>query len=320
MRATRRMLLNAIAAAALGRVAGHAAAQATTFAGAAQPLRLVQGFPAGGAVDRVARVLAPEMSRDLARPVVGEYLTGANGVRAIRVVADSTSDTDVLLFATSAIANRTDPIVIESRIDTLRPVIMTSATPMAVVVRASLGIGDMDALVKRLRSDPPLAYGSSGTGNGTHIAAAELVHQVSGRALHVPYQGSPPVLTDLMGGHIDFALIGVSGTLAQQPALHLLAVSTARRSRLPHFDHLPTVAETVAPAYDLSLWQALLAPPRSSAVAIVDLNRRVDAILAKESVRIALAEAGAEPVGGSPERAAALIQEEVARFARVVGR
>ena len=100
----------------------------------------------------------------------------------------------------------------------------------------------------------------------------------------------------------------------------ILAVSTARRSRLPRFDHLPTVAETVAPAYDLSLWQALLAPPRVGAAAIVDLNRRVDAILAMESVRLALAEAGAEPVGGSPERAAALIQEEVERFARVVGR
>jgi len=320
MHATRRTMLKALGAAVLGHVAGRASAQATTYAGIPHPLRLVQGFPAGGAVDRVAKVLAPEMSRALARPVIGEYLTGANGVRAIRAVADSTSDMDALLFATSAIANRGDPNVVESRIDTLRPVIMTSATPMAVVVRASLGIGDMDALVRRLRNDPPLAYGSSGTGNGTHIAAAELVHQVSGKATHVPYQGGAPVITDLLGGHIDFALIGASLTLAQQPALRILAVSTAQRSRLPRFDHLPTVAETVAPAYDMSLWQALLATPRVGAAAIADLNRRVDTILATESVRIALAEAGAEPVGGSPERAAALIQEEVERFARVVGR
>ncbi|MEO8487009.1 MAG: tripartite tricarboxylate transporter substrate binding protein [Betaproteobacteria bacterium] len=317
---TRRTILQALAGAALARFAGGVAAQATTFAGAAQPLRLVQGFPPGGAVDRVAKVLAPEMSRDLARPVIGEYLTGANGVRAIRAVADSASDTDVLLFATSAIANRTDPNVAESRVETLRPVIMTSATPMAVVVRASLGIDDMAGLVKRLRAEPPLSYGSSGTGNGTHIAAAELVHQVAGTATHVPYQGGAPMLTDLLGGHIDFALFGVAGTLLQQPSLRLLAVSTARRTRLPRFDHLPTIAETVAPAYDLSLWQALLAPPRVSVAAIADLNRRLNTILGLPSVQAAMAEAGAEPIGGTIEHAAALIQVETERFARVVGR
>jgi tripartite-type tricarboxylate transporter receptor subunit TctC len=197
---------------------------------------------------------------------------------------------------------------------------MTSATPMAVVVRASLGIDDMASLVARLRVGPPLTYGSSGTGNGTHVAAAELVRVVSGQATHVPYQGGPPVIADLLGGHIDFALIGVSGALMQQPLLRLCAVTTARRKRLPGFDHLPTIAETVAPGYDMSLWQALLAPPRVSAEAIADLNRRVNAILGLDTVRAGLAGAGAEPVGGTPERAAALIQEETERFARVVAR
>jgi tripartite-type tricarboxylate transporter receptor subunit TctC len=318
MRMSRRHALRALAAATLAPWAARA--QAPTFAGAPQPLRLVQGFPAGGAVDRVAKALAPEMARDLARPVVADYLPGANGVRAIRAVAESTSDTDVLLFATSAIANRGDRNVAESRIETLRPVIMTSATPMAVIVRASLGVDDMATLVRRLRTGPPLAYGSSGTGNGTHVAVAELLHQVDGRATHVPYQGQAPVLTDLLGGHIDFAMFGVSGTLAQQTGLKLLAVSTSSRTRLPGFDHLPTIAETVAPSYDMSLWQALLAPPKVGAAAIVDLNRRMNAILARDAVRAALAEAGAEPVGGTPERAVELIEREIERFGRVVPR
>ena len=319
MRTMRRRILQGAAAAAVLRTAG-VAAQATTFAGTPQPLRLVQGFPAGGAVDRVAKVLAPEMARDLKRPVLGEYLPGANGIRAIRAVADSASDTDVLLFATSSIANRTDANVVESRIDTLRPIVMTSATPMVVVVRASLGIDDMPALVRRLRAGPPLTYGSSGTGNGTHVAAVELVHQVAGQATHVPYQGGAPVLTDLFGGHIDFALIGAAGALLQQPSVRLLAVTTATRTRLPRFDHLPTVAETVAPSYDMSLWQALLAPPRVSAAAIADLNRRMNAILALDVVRSGLADAGAEPVGRALEHAAALIREETERFGRAVAR
>ncbi|CAG0961930.1 hypothetical protein BURK1_00760 [Burkholderiales bacterium] len=318
---TRRTVLEWIAAGALGGGAAGALAQpAPAYLRSTQPLRLVQGFPPGGAVDRVARVLAPELARDLGRPVIGEHLPGANGIRAIRAVAESTSDADVLLFATSAIANRSDPNVADSRVDTLRPVIMTSTTPMVLVVRASLGIDDVVSFAERLKRGPALSYGSSGVGNGTHIAPADLVKRIAGLAVHVPYQGGPPMLNDLVGGHIDFAMLGVSATLAQLPTLRLLAVSTAKRTRLPRFDGLPTIAETILPEYDISLWQALLAPPMFSQASILDLNRRLNDILALERVRIALADAGAEPVGGSPDTAAALIRAEVERFARIVGR
>jgi len=285
-----------------------------------QPLRLVQGFPPGGAVDRVAKVLAPELARELGRPVIGDYLTGANGIRAVRAVVDTTSDADVVLFATSSIANRGDPAMAASRAETLRPVIVTSATPMALAVRASLDVDDVRAFVRRLKSDPPLSYGSAGTGSSTYVAAAELVRRVGGNAIHVPYQGSPQVLTDLAGGHIDFATLGVSAALAQLPSVRALAVTTAQRSRLPGFEGLPTIAETVAPGYDISLWQAVLAPPTFSEASIDDLHRRLDAILALDRVRVALAAAGAEPVGGSPEKAAALIRAEVERFAAIAGK
>ncbi len=285
-----------------------------------QPLRLVQGFPPGGAVDRVAKVLAPELARELGRPVIGEYLTGGNGVRAIRAVVDTTSDADVVLFATSAIANRSDPAVAASRIETLKAVIVTSATPMALVVRASLDVDDTRAFVRRLKSDPPLSYGSAGMGSSTYVAAAELVSRVGAKAIHVPYQGSPQVLADLAGGHIDFATLGVSPALAQLPSVRALAVTTAQRTRLPGFERLPTIAETVAPGYDISLWQAVLAPPTFSEASIADLHRLLVAILALDHVRVALAAAGAEPVGGSPEQADALIRAEAERFAAIVGK
>ncbi len=321
MSPSRRNVLHLLAVGALvGRPRLVVAQQPSALMRSAQPLRLVQGFPPGGAVDRVAKVLAPELARELGRPVIGEYLTGANGIRAIRAVVDTTSDADVVLFATSAIANRSDPTVAASRIETLKPVIMTSTTPMALAVRASLGVDDVRAFVRRLKSDPPLSYGSSGAGNGTHIAAADLVNRVGGRAIHVPYQGSPQALTDLAGGHIDFATLGVSAALAQLPSVRLLAVTTAQRTRLPGFEGLPTIAETVAPGSDISLWQAVLAPATFSEASCADLQRRFDAILGLERVRVALAIAGAEPVGGSSESAAALIRAEVERFAAIVGK
>ena len=321
MSPSRRNVLHLLAVGALvGRPRLLGAQQPPALMRSAQPRRLLQGFPPGGAADRGAKVLAPELARELGRPVIGEYLTGANGIRAIRAVVDTTSDADVVLFATSAIANRSDPTVAASRIETLKPVIMTSTAPMALAVRASLGVDDVRAFVRRLKSDPPLSYGSSGAGNGTHIAAADLVNRVGGRAIHVPYQGSPQALTDLAGGHIDFATLGVSAALAQLPSVRLLAVTTAQRTRLPGFEGLPTIAETVAPGSDISLWQAVLAPATFSEASCADLQRRFDAILGLERVRVALAIAGAEPVGGSSESAAALIRAEVERLAAIVGK
>lgn len=319
MSPSRRNLLHLLAAGALvGGPRVAFAQQSSALMRSTQPLRLVQGFPPGGALDRVAKVLAPELARELGRPVIGEYLTGANGIRAVRAVVDTTSDADVVLFATSSIANRGDPAMAASRVETLKPVIVTSATPMALAVRASLDVDDVRAFVRRLKSDPPLSYGSAGTGSSTYVAAAELVSRVGAKAIHVPYQGSPQVLADLAGGHIDFATLGVA--LVQLPSVRVLAVTTAQRSRLPGFERLPTIAETVAPGYDIGLWQAVLAPPTFSEASVADLHRRLAAILALEHVRAALASAGAEPVGGSPEQAAALIRAEAERFAATVGK
>lgn len=321
MSPSRRNLLQALAAGALAGVPRLLVAQQpSALLRSTHPLRLVQGFPPGGALDRVAKVLAPELARELGRPVIGEYLTGASGIRAIRAVVETTSDADVVLFATSAVANRTDPAVAASRIETLKPVIVTSTTPMALAVRASLEVDDVRAFARRLKSDPPLSYGSAGTGSSTSVAAADLVSRLGGKAIHVPYQGSPQVLTDLAGGHIDFATLGVSAALVQLPSVRVLAVTTGARSRLPGFERLPTVAETVAPGYDIGLWQAVLAPPTFSEASIADLHRRLEAILALEHVRSTLASAGAEPVGGSPEQAAALIRAEGERFAAILGK
>jgi len=321
MSLSRRTVLQALAGGALAGVPRVLLAQQpSALLRSTHPLRLVQGFPPGGALDRVAKVLAPELARELSRPVIGEYLTGANWIRAVRAVVDTTSDADVVLFATSSIANRGDPAMAASRVDTLKPVIVTSATPMALVVRASLDVDDTRAFVRRLKSDPPLSYGSAGMGSSTYVAAAELVSRVGAKAIHVPYQGSPQVLADLAGGHIDFATLGVSPALAQLPSVRALAVTTAQRTRLPGFERLPTIAETVAPGLDVGLWQAVLAPPTFSEASIADLHRLLVAILALEHVRAALASAGAEPVGGSPEQAAALIRAEAERFAATVGK
>ena len=189
----------------LGGAAGWALA---ARAARAQPVRtgvvrLVLGFAPGGAADRVARVLAPELARLNGRGAIVENVPGANGARAIQRVAASDPDGDTLLMATSAVAHPDNAAAMEA----LRPVILTSTTPMVLVVRASLPLRDTREFGRWLAAHPAATYGSAGLGNATHLGAAELVGRLGATATHVPYSGATPAFGDLIGGHIDFIVM-----------------------------------------------------------------------------------------------------------------
>jgi tripartite-type tricarboxylate transporter receptor subunit TctC len=275
-------------------------------------IRLVVGFVPGGASDRVARVLAPELARLAGRAAIVENIPGANGARAIARVSSSEPDGDTLLFASSAIAHPDNA----AGASALRPVIVTSTTPMVLVVRASMPVHDAREFARYLSTRSGTTYGSAGVGNATHLCAAELVERLGVEATHIPYNGSTPALGDLMGGHIDFLTMGVTPGLSQQAAVRMLAVSTRSRSRLPGLDGLPTIAETIAPDFDYSLWQAVYAPSRVPDAVVGKLNAQFREILSLESVRYALADAGAEIVSGSPEDAERIHRAESERFRR----
>jgi len=273
-------------------------------------VRLVLGFSAGGAADRVARVLAPELARLTGRSAIVENVPGANGARAIGRVTTSEPDGDTLLFATSAIAHPDN----DAAIELLRPVILTSTTPMVLVVRASLPVNDAREFERYLAAHPETTYGSAGVGNATHLCAAELVERLRSRATHVPYNGSTPAFGDLLGGHIDFLVMGANPTLAQQSLVRMLAVTTRTRSHLAGIDHLPTIAETLAPGFDFSLWQAVWTPARVPAATVSALNAQFREILALDSVRVALADVGSEVVSGTPDAAERAYRDEAVRY------
>ncbi|MBK7332729.1 MAG: tripartite tricarboxylate transporter substrate binding protein [Betaproteobacteria bacterium] len=275
-------------------------------------IRLAVGFAPGGASDRVARVLAPELARLAGSAAIVENIPGANGARAIARVSSSEPDGDTLLFASSAIAHPDNA----AGASALRPVIVTSTTPMVLVVRASMPVHDAREFARYLSTRSGTTYGSAGVGNATHLCAAELVERLGVDATHVPYNGSTPALGDLMGGHIDFLTMGATPGLSQQAAVRMLAVSTRSRSRLPGLDGLPTIAETIAPDFDYSLWQAVFAPSRVPDAVVGKLNAQFREILSLDSVRTALADAGAEIVSGSPEDAERVLRAESERFRR----
>lgn len=307
--ARRSFVAGMLACAAAGALRGRDAFAQSPRGGT---IRLVVGFVPGGASDRVARVLAPELARLAGRAAIVENVPGANGARAIARVSSSEPDGDTLLFASSAIAHPDNA----AGANALRPVIVTSTTPMVLVVRASMPVHDAREFARYLSTRSGTTYGSAGVGNATHLCAAELVERLGVDATHVPYNGSTPALGDLMGGHIDFLTIGATPGLSQQTAVRMLAVSTRSRSRLPGLDGLPTIAETIAPDFDYSLWQAVFAPFRVPDAVVGKLNAQFREILSLDSVRTSLADAGAEIVSGSPEDAERVLRAETERFRR----
>ena len=295
----------------LGAAVGALAARTAGAQPARQGVvRLVLGFAAGGAADRVARVLTPEVAKLAGRGAIVENVPGANGGRAIQRVAQSEPDGDTLLFATSAIAHPDHAAAMEA----LRPVVLASTTPMVLVVRGSLPVRDAKEFGRWLVANAGATYGSAGVGNATQVCAAELVERLGATATHVPYSGTTPAFADLMGGHIDFLVMGVSPSLAQQHAVRMLAVTTRQRSRLPGLDALPTLAETLGGDFDHSLWQAVYAPARVPASTRTTLEAQFREILALDAVRVSLADVGSEPVGGGPDAADRAFRAEVARY------
>lgn len=273
-------------------------------------MRLVVGFPPGGSVDRIARILAPELARTLGRSVVVENVPGANSARAIARVASSEPNGDTLMLASSAIAYPDNVAGAEG----LRPVILTSTAPMILVVRASLPVCDVREFASHLATHAGTTYGSSGVGNATHLAAARLVDYLRVDAVHVPYNGSTPAFADLVAGRIDFMMTAANSSLGNHAAIRALAVTTRSRSRLPGLERLPTIAETLVPGFDFGLWQAVFAPARLPDAAVAALNAEFRDVLALGSVRAALAEGGVETVAGSPEDADRVYRAEVARL------
>jgi tripartite-type tricarboxylate transporter receptor subunit TctC len=222
----------------------------------------------------------------------------------------SEPDGDTLLMATSAIAHPDHAIAMEA----LRPVLMASTTPMVLVVRGTLPAHDAKEFGRLARRESGRDLRVRG-----HRQCHARLRGRAGRALrrdrdHVPYSGTTPAFGDLMGGHIDFMVMGASPSLAQQQAVRMLAVTTRQRSRLPALDRLPTIAETLGSDFDHSLWQAIYAPARVPATTLATLEAR----FRRSSPRRGACRARGPRLGADrrrPDAADKAFRAEAARFA-----
>lgn len=314
----RQWLLAATAAAAALPVQGAPPAAALPSG----PIKLVVGFPPGGGTDILARLLAQKLQVLWGRTVIVENRAGVSGTLAADYVAKQPGDGNTLLLAhisSNGIAPGLFPKLGYSAEKDFAPITMVGATPMVLLCRPDKGLRSLEALVEACRQRPGrVSFGSAGTGSAQHLALEELRRRAGIDVLHVPYKGSAPMVTDLLGGQIECAFEGMTTATPYLKSGRLQGLATTRLQRAKGFPDLPTIAEKGFAGYDASIWFALAAPAAMPAALVQRMNADVNQVLASADLQAKLGEFGAEDSGGTPERLGAFMRAEQARWARLI--
>lgn len=230
---------------------------------AADPIKMVVPFAAGGPVDQLARIVAQELGTRLATDVVVENRGGAGGLLAVEQVARAPADGRTILFASVGafvITNALKPQPGYEQLKVFAPVARLGAAPTLFIVKADSPFKTLPELLAKAKTDSKMSYGSAGNGTTMHIAAEQLNTSAGTKITHVPYRGIAPALNDIMGGHINFLNgdITVLFPLVQQGSLRALAVAGTERSTL--LPDVPTAQELGYKDVYMENWYGALVP------------------------------------------------------------
>ncbi|MFS8930669.1 tripartite tricarboxylate transporter substrate binding protein [Cupriavidus taiwanensis] len=287
------------------------------------PVRMVLPYPAGGPTDLLARVVAVKMGESLGRGVVVDNKPGASGMIGAEAVARAAADGYTIL-ANASLHVINPSIQPKMRYDAFKdfvPITQLADVPLVLVVNNASPVKTVQDLIAYARREGgALNFGSAGNASAQHLAGESFKLAAGVPMQHVPYKGSAPALTDLMGGQIQLMFDSMPSAMPFIKAgkLRAIAVTTPRRaSALPD---IPTVAESGLPGFDISTWYGLWAPRGTPAAVVEKLATHAAAALKRPDVRQQYADMGAEPVGSSPADFARYNAAEGRKWAEIVRR
>lgn len=290
----------------------------------ARPIRLVVPYPPGGSTDLVARVIGQKMGDAWGQQVIIDNRPGASGMIGNELVARSAPDGYTIVMGTIGPFAVNQALFAKMPYDPIRdfaPVTLTGNVTNLLVVHPSIPAKNVKELIALARARPgQLTFGSSGTGGAPHLAGELFKIMAKVDAVHVPYKGGGPAMTDLMGGQLSFSFASMPSSLpfAKSGRLRALAVSSAKRSAA--VPEIPTVAESGLPGFVVTDWQGVLAPARTPPEIVNKLNAEVIRILALPDVKEKLSTAGMELVTDTPQEFANYIRSESDKWTQVVKR
>jgi tripartite-type tricarboxylate transporter receptor subunit TctC len=286
----------------------------------ARPIKLLVGAPAGGTTDTIARVIADPMAAALKQPVLVENRPGAGGNLAAAAVAKAAPDGYTLLvsFSSHTINATLYPSLPYDPVSDFTPITMLARVPSLLVGRADLPARDLKALVEFARAKPhTLTIGIGGIGSSLHLAGEKFKQMTGVDLLNVPYKGTAPALTDLLGGQIDLMFVSLVTGAEQVRAGKLRAYGVTSVQRQSLFPDLPAIGETV-PGFESSAWFGVFAPANLPDAITEKLNSVFVVALKDAKLREQLKSEGATSVGNSPNEFRAFVRDDIERWAPLV--
>jgi tripartite-type tricarboxylate transporter receptor subunit TctC len=287
-----------------------------------RPITLVVPYAAGGGNDVMARAAADKMSRTLGQQIVIENRGGAGGSIATRQIAKSAPDGYTLGLGGTGTLAINPTLYANAGYDPRKdfaPVGLIATSALVVCVHPSLPVRSIPDLIALAKREPgKLNYASAGAGSGIHLGTEYFATMAGIKLTHVPYKGSSPALTDLVGGHVAiyFSSLPPAVGLVKEGKVRALAVTGAKRS--PIFPDLPTVAEAALPGYEAVLHYGVVAPAGTPRAIIDKLSAALRAAVMSDDLRTRLADDGAEPLPSTPEEYAADIDREETKWSAIV--
>jgi tripartite-type tricarboxylate transporter receptor subunit TctC len=313
---TRRRLTQAIAL-ALAASAGGAMAQAWP----SKAISLVVPFPPGGTTDVLARALGEKLSQSLGQPVIVENKPGAGATLGADYVAKSKADGHTLLVGAvhHTIASAVYKKLPYDFQKDFAPITEIALVPNVLVVNTSTPAKNVSELVALAKSQPgKLNYGSNGNGTAQHLIGTQFENITGTDLVHIPYKGSGPLTTDLLGGQITMSFDTITPVLQhiKSGKLRALAVTTGKRSSA--IPDVPTLDEAGLKGFNIGTWFGVLAPVATPKDVVARLNAEMVKVIQSPEFRKRMDEIGAEPIGNSAEQMAQQIKGETEKFAKLV--
>jgi tripartite-type tricarboxylate transporter receptor subunit TctC len=283
-------------------------------------IRFIVGFPPGGTNDIVARVVAPKLAENLGQQVVVENRGGANTAIATELAARAAPDGYTILL--NAPGHATNPSLIKLNFDSIKDfafITLLAESQNLLVVHPSFPPKTVKELIAISKKHPgDINYGSSGIGTTVHLSAELFQFMTGAKWVHIPYKGGGPGLVALLSGEISLYFGNVPTVIRQARDGKLRAIATTGAKRTPAAPDIPTIAESGVPGYEVTTFYGLSAPVKTPRAILERLYSETVRALKSPEVQERLRGLGAEPVGNTPEQYAAFMQNEIAKWGKVI--
>ncbi|MDR3536437.1 MAG: tripartite tricarboxylate transporter substrate binding protein [Acetobacteraceae bacterium] len=284
-------------------------------------VRLIVPYPPGGSADLIARFVSDKLSRSLGQTVIVENKGGASGAIGSEYVARARPDGYTILMTTSDTLAINPAVFARLPYDPQKdfaPITLLAVQPFVLAVGPSVKAADFGAFIQAAKDKPgTVSFASNGAGGVQHLAMELLASAAGIKALHVPYNGAGPALSDVMGGHVDALFISLQGAGGSLKSGQLRALAITSPERLAIAPDVPTFAELGYASFHVQQWYGLVAPRATSAPVIARLNEQAAAGILASDVADKLKAAGTEPVGGSPDAFRTFLASEIVQWSDV---